>query len=96
LIIDNEKTQPSPPPRSTPSRGVPDLRTRRLLDERGREWRVREVPPSAYDRRSACCLIFETTDVARRARAYPSNWYEQSDEFLLDLCEHPMGRATSD
>lgn len=69
---------------------------RRILDIEGREWRVREVSPAAYDRRSAGSLVFEAVDMARRVREYPADWFTRPDEFLLDLNEHPMRRRSDD
>jgi hypothetical protein len=101
LNLDNNEPlsprQAAPRSASTSApRTEPDTRTRRLLDSHGREWRVREAPPSPYDRRAACCLIFETVDMARRVRDYPPNWADRGDAFLLELCEHPAARRSDD
>jgi hypothetical protein len=60
-----------------------------IVDEDGRTWLVREVPPSTYDRRGAPTLVFITDDVMRRVREYPSNWYELPDAQLYALSMRP-------
>ncbi|HEX4682432.1 MAG TPA: hypothetical protein VH277_06990 [Gemmatimonadaceae bacterium] len=64
-------------------------RVRRFIGMDGREWRVREVV-SAYDRRRANSLIFDTFDAARRVRQYPPDWYNLTDAELAML-----GRVTA-
>lgn len=64
---------------------------RRVLGTDGREWRVREVPHPPYDRRAGSCLIFDTTDAARRVRDYPANWFDLTDDELFALSLKPYG-----
>jgi hypothetical protein len=48
----------------------------------GTEWRVYELPPGMYDRRGPATLVFESHDIFRRIRNYPSDWRELTDEAL--------------
>jgi hypothetical protein len=38
---------------------------------------------SPYDRRRRADLVFESEDVIRRVRNYPTNWVDLSDDALL-------------
>jgi hypothetical protein len=49
------------------------------------EWLVYELPPRELDRRSGSSLVFESQDVMRRVRDYPSNWRSLSDEELAAI-----------
>jgi hypothetical protein len=74
-------------PRQTPPRPrrQDDLRRRYFHDAEGQDWEVSEASLPAYDRRSGSCLIFESRDVIRRVRNFPSNWFELSERELRDL-----------
>lgn len=85
-VLDRESSQVSPPRTADTNRPV---RSRRVLGNDGREWRVREVSYPLYDRRTSACLIFDTTDAARRVRDYPANWFELADEELFELSLKP-------
>lgn len=90
-----EKNPLNPPVFGAVKRADPalDLRHRRIVGPDGREWRVREAPMPAFDRRAGTCLIFDTIDAARRVRHYPADWFERSDEELYQLTEM-MARET--
>ena len=75
-------TQRRTPPRP---RRQDELRRRYFRGANGEEWEVFEAPLPSYDRRSGFCLIFESRDVIRRVRNYPSNWYELSEGELRDV-----------
>lgn len=64
-------------------------RVRVIRDGEYREWTVREVQPTVYDRRHGNSLVFINADVMRRVRSYPANWYELSDQ---DLYAVSLGR----
>ena len=76
--------EPDTSPASTRQTSRPVGRT--IIGD-GREWRVREVPLPAYDRRGTKCLIFETADAMRRVRNYPTDWADWPDDelYLLSL-----------
>ena len=57
---------------------------RRFVDAEGVHWRVFEHSAKA-DRRTTPTLIFESTNVVRRVRTYPANWFELSDGELARL-----------
>jgi hypothetical protein len=48
----------------------------------GERWLVYEHVP-VLDRRSGPTLVFESDDVMRRVRAFPSGWRELDDDQLL-------------
>lgn len=58
---------------------------RRLFVD-GQSWTVREVPAPSFDRRGGTHLLFESLEVIRRVRAFPSNWLELDDAALYALC----------
>ena len=64
-------------------------RVRVIRDDEYREWTVREVPPTVYDRRHGNSLVFINSDVMRRVRSFPADWYELSD---ADLYAVSLGR----
>jgi len=57
-------------------------RVRVIRDGEYREWTVREVLPTVYDRRHGNSLVFINADVMRRVRSYPANWFELPDDEL--------------
>lgn len=59
--------------------------TGRSLVVEGTPWLVYEMPPHAFDRRSALSLVFEAEDVVRRVRSFPRNWRDLPDEELFAL-----------
>jgi hypothetical protein len=75
-------TQRRTPPRP---RRQDELRRRYFRGANGEDWEVFEAPLPAYDRRSGFCLIFESRDIIRRVRNYPSNWYDLSEGALREL-----------
>ena len=48
-------------------------------------WRVRELPPPSYDRRSTGRLVFESEELVRVVRTYPRNWQALSRDELMAL-----------
>lgn len=75
----------SPPAESHGSDTPVAARERRVLGPDGREWRVREAPLPAFDRRKGYCLIFEAVGAARRVREYPHDWFTMPDAELYAL-----------
>ena len=61
---------------------------RRFVDSEGIHWRVFEHR-AVFDRRSRPTLIFESTNVVRRVRTFPENWFQLSDEELAHLSRRP-------
>jgi hypothetical protein len=84
LEMSSPSANPRDPAGATSSSPAGISRVRRFLGIDGREWRVREVP-SAYDRRRANSLVFDTFDAARRVRHYPADWYNLTDAELAML-----------
>ena len=60
----------------------------RAVSDGPHRWMVYELPTSAFDRRASASLVFESMNVIRRVRDYPSNWRELTDEELLKVSEH--------
>jgi hypothetical protein len=60
-------------------------RTRCFTDELGQIWQVTEHPYSEYDRRHGSSLIFSSELAVRRVRTFPKDWFELSDDALMDL-----------
>ena len=60
-------------------------RTARRLFVGGEHWRVYELPPTAFDRRSSPSLVFENETTVRRVREYPADWRTLNDEELFAL-----------
>jgi hypothetical protein len=56
----------------------------------GAQWRVREAEFPLEDRRSGCSLIFETDEIIRRVRDYPTHWFDLPDAELYGLS---LGKA---
>lgn len=87
---------------STPIR--PSLRSptfgdrphRSLLGDDGRQWVVYTIPAANYDRRGGLCLLFESVDVMRRLRTFPSTWQQLSDRELFELSLGPGNAHTND
>lgn len=72
--------------------GLDDIRAQAERQERVRRvyaeadlWIVREVSAPAFDRRGGTHLVFESLNVMRRVRVFPSSWYDLSDEQLYAL-----------
>lgn len=61
-----------------------DAKRRRLWVD-GQSWIVREIPAPAFDRRGGVHLLFESLEVIRRVRVFPSNWMELDDVALYAL-----------
>ena len=59
---------------------------RRFVDGDGIHWRVFEHR-ALFDRRSRASLIFESTNVVRRVRGFPENWFELTDEQLARISQ---------
>ncbi|HEY2377660.1 MAG TPA: hypothetical protein VGH98_16930 [Gemmatimonadaceae bacterium] len=51
----------------------------------GLPWRVYELPPTVFDRRTSPSLVFESDGVVRRVRNYPSEWRALADDVLFAL-----------
>lgn len=58
---------------------------RRTLVVDGEHWVVREIDAPSFDRRGGPHLIFESSNVFRRVRAFPADWHELEDEALYEL-----------
>ena len=58
-----------------------------ITDDQGREWIVREIVDSHYDRRDSRSLVFERPDIVRRLRRFPIDWRGLTDEALYKLSE---------
>ena len=76
-----------PRPRIVDARPLEDARVR-FVDHAGRHWRVYESRLGQYDRRSRPHLIFESSEVVRRVREFPTSWYDLPDADLMRLSEH--------
>jgi hypothetical protein len=63
-----------------------DRGDRRRLFVDGQTWIVREVQAPSFDRRGGTHLLFESLEVIRRVRVFPSNWLELDDAALYALC----------
>jgi hypothetical protein len=59
---------------------------RRRLWIDGQIWTVREVSAPAFDRRGGTHLLFESLEVIRRVRVFPSEWRSLDDAALYALC----------
>ena len=64
--------------------GLPE--GRRLYAD-GQFWSVYEARSTAYDRRSATDLIFESDTIVRRLQRFPANWRDLSDDELYHLTD---------
>jgi len=60
-------------------------REREFVDAEGTRWRVKETSFSHYDRRRGRSLIFWSDGAVRRVRSYPADWYELSENELVQL-----------
>jgi hypothetical protein len=58
----------------------------RRLSVDGQSWIVREVAAPSFDRRGGTHLLFESLEVIRRVRVFPTNWQELDDAALYALC----------
>jgi hypothetical protein len=80
------KTPPNSPKDDT--RFVLSSDHRRIItDDQGREWSVREIADTHYDRRDSRSLVFERPDIVRRLRRFPRDWRGLTDEALYKLSE---------
>ena len=57
---------------------------RRLLAD-GEDWTVYELPAQPFDRRTSPVLVFESENIVRRVRNFPSRWRELTDVDLYAL-----------
>lgn len=69
---------------ATPGAESGEQRQRVVVDAEGRRWAVYESP-LPYDRRATSSLVFVASDVMRRVRNFPPDWFEWPDAALLDL-----------
>jgi len=70
---------------SSRSRLEEAMRTAREIVVEDVVWRVFELAPFPFDRRSTPSLIFENEHVMRRIRNYPADWRTLTDEDLFAL-----------
>jgi hypothetical protein len=57
---------------------------RQFTDSEGRFWEVHEERAGSFDRRGPS-LIFETDNIIRRVRNYPSDWFQWDEAHLEEL-----------
>jgi hypothetical protein len=60
-----------------------------ITDADARHWTVREMTSNQYDRREARDLVFMATDIVRRVRTFPRDWYLLDDHELYELSLSP-------
>jgi len=53
----------------------------------GRQWVVKEVPPSQPDAGGRSSLVFASDNVIRRVRDFPPDWFDWSDEDLYAVSQ---------
>ena len=53
----------------------------------GRQWVVKEVPPSQPDVGGRPSLVFASDHVIRRVRDFPPDWFDWSDEDLYAVSQ---------
>ena len=63
----------------------PQIRQRRLNDERGRTWTVREREDDLKTHPGRRSLVFEADHAIRRLWVFPADWDALSDEELWKL-----------
>jgi hypothetical protein len=52
----------------------------------GTVWHVHEIAAPPFDRRAGTHLIFESQEIVRRVRVFPTDWDSLSDADLYGLC----------